>query len=234
MDIYAIGDLHLAGLQSNKSMEKFNWINHWENIKIDWKERVRPNDVVLLAGDISWSLNMSQIEQDLKEIDELPGVKIIVKGNHDLWWSTMAKMKKATPPSISYLYNNHYEFGNYAICGSRGWKNKNDKDFTEHDMGVYVNEKRRLITSLESAKLAGYENIIVLMHYPLFQNQETDVEDNEMYNIIKGYNVKHFIYGHLHGKESIYGGFVGGLNGTNHHLVSCDALKFKLKKIVRI
>ena len=130
MKIFAISDLHLSN-SANKPMDVFGygWVNHWQKIRENWVERVTEEDVVLIAGDISWGMNIQQAITDLQQIDELPGKKVIIRGNHDYWWSTYKKICQLNLESIIFIQNNAKKIGNYIFCGTRGWDvpESNDK-----------------------------------------------------------------------------------------------------------
>lgn len=229
MAIYAISDLHLS-FGEDKPMDIFgeHWENHYEKIKEDWNKKVTENDLVLLPGDFSWSMKLQNTYNDFKFIEELPGKKILLKGNHDYWWTTLKSMRKYLEEnefnSIDFLYNNSYEFGNYYICGTRGWTiSENDSE----NKKIYKREVERLKLSLESLKqFEGKKNIIVCMHYPPIRTNEI----SEFVDVMNEYNVKICIYGHLHGasqKEVVE----GNIKDIEFKMVSCDYTDFKLIKL---
>lgn len=228
MKIFAIADLHLSGNPPMKPMEIFgdNWINHWEKIKKEWSHIVSPEDVVLLAGDTSWALKLDDALVDLNEIIVLPGKKIIVKGNHDYWWQSQKKMTTAVAGELSFLQNNFYIADHFAICGSRGWICPDDPCFTTEDQAIYSREVLRVKNSLTAAKQAGFQDIILMLHYPPIHTKE-----NGFTALLEEFNVNFCIYGHLHGEAAQYGPS-GYLNDTTCYLVACDALDFKLKRIM--
>ena len=232
ISIYAIGDLHLSGAL-NKPMDIFgrHWEDHWEKIKQDWVERVSPQDIVLIPGDISWAMQLSDAEVDLGSIGSLPGRKIMIRGNHDYWWASVSKIRSILPPDMYVLQNDSIVLDGFSFCGTRGWINPGMKDFSEQDAKIYRRELIRLKMSLDSAVTAEHEpdgNIIVLLHYPPFDDKGNSTE---MVNLLSRYRPKHVVYGHLHGEGS-RNAFEGIYDGTEYHLVSCDYLKFRLKKIV--
>lgn len=225
MSIYAIGDLHLSN-STEKPMDIFGWIDHKEKIFKNWRENVEKEDLVLLAGDISWANHLQEAKEDLEEIISLPGKKIIVKGNHDYWWSTLNKMK-ISYPELDFLQNNSYEYEDYVIAGTRGWTVPGKIELSEQDTKIYNREITRLKLSLENAKKAK-KKIIVMMHYPPMNENH---ESSDVTKLIEQYNVTDVIYGHLHGKESFKAGFCGNKENINYQLVSCDYLDFKLYKL---
>lgn len=232
MKIFSISDLHLSGNPPFKPMHIFgdNWLNHWQKITSDWSNIVAKEDVILLPGDLSWAMKLTEALPDLKAVADLPGQKYLIRGNHDYWWQTLTKMQRICPPSMHFIQNNFYELPelNLALCGTRGWMVPTDPHFKEEDQPIYLREIGRLRLSLETAKNAGYDNIITLLHYPPLVQKE---DNNEFLALLDKYAVKHCIYGHLH-DQSVTSAFVGLRNQTAYHLVSCDALKFALKRIL--
>ncbi|EQK48194.1 MULTISPECIES: metallophosphoesterase [Paraclostridium] len=229
MSLYAIGDLHFS-TAVNKPMNIFgdNWDNHEEKIINSWKSEVNEEDTVLIVGDTSWAINMNEAEEDLNIIHNLPGKKIYVKGNHDYWWTTVAKLNKLYD-DMSFLQNNFYQYEEYAICGTRGWICPNDVKFTEDDEKIYKREAHRLKLSLDAAKKAGFKKTIVITHYP----PTNDKLDPSLFTeIYESYGVEKVVYGHLHGKESFKMGLKGIRNEVEYNLVSCDYVDFNLIKIM--
>ncbi|CEN91926.1 phosphoesterase [[Clostridium] sordellii] len=229
MSLYAIGDLHFS-TAVNKPMNIFgdNWENHEKKIIDSWNSKVNKNDTVLIVGDTSWGINMDEATFDLDIIHNLPGKKIYVKGNHDYWWTTVAKLNKLYE-DMSFLQNNFYSYNEYAICGTRGWICPNDVKFTEYDEKIYKREAHRLKLSLDAAKKAGFEKIIVITHYPPTNDK---LEPSLFTDIYEEYKVEKVIYGHLHGKESFKMGLEGIREGVEYKLVSCDYVDFNLVKIM--
>ncbi|MCQ4698418.1 metallophosphoesterase [Paeniclostridium sordellii] len=229
MSLYAIGDLHFS-TAVNKPMNIFgdNWKNHEKKIIDSWNSKVNKNDTVLIVGDTSWGINMDEATFDLDIIHNLPGKKIYVKGNHDYWWTTVAKLNKLYE-DMSFLQNNFYSYNEYAICGTRGWICPNDVKFTEDDEKIYKREAHRLKLSLDAAKKAGFEKIIVITHYPPTNDK---LEPSLFTDIYEEYKVEKVIYGHLHGKESFKMGLEGIREGVEYKLVSCDYVDFNLVKIM--
>ncbi len=230
MALYAIGDLHLSN-HVGKPMDVFgdNWVKHDDKIKKDWCNRVKEGDTVLIPGDISWAMNFDEARGDLEWIEELPGSKILIKGNHDYWWNSVSKLNSSFK-NLYFLQNNFFNYKDYAICGTRGWTCPNDKRFTQHDKKIYYREVNRLKLSLDKAVMANYEKIIVIMHYPPTNDE---FEPSLFTEIFKTYGVETVVYGHLHGRESYGMGLQGRHDGTSYHLASCDYLDFKLLKIIK-
>jgi predicted phosphohydrolase len=227
MSIFVIGDLHLS-FSTDKPMDIFgdNWKDHYKKIKKDWIEKVKEDDLILIAGDTSWAINLEEADIDFKWIDNLPGKKIVIKGNHDYWWTTLKKMN-GLYDSIKFINNNYYEYNGIGICGSRGWICPRDAEFTEHDTKIYNREVNRMETSIKKAKAAGIEEILVMMHYPPTNDKHEESKFTELFDKEK---IKNVFYGHLHTELSFKAGIKGKYNETNYYLTSCDYLKFKLLK----
>lgn len=229
MALYTISDLHL-GFNVEKPMDIFGdkWKDHCEKIKNNWLDKITEEDTVLIAGDISWSMKSEDSKYDLDWINELPGRKIISKGNHDYWWSSISKLN-AMYENTKFLQNNFYTYEDYAICGTRGWMCPGSDKFTSKDEKIYAREQIRLKLSLQEAKKNGFEKIIVMLHYPPTNDK---FEESEFIKIIKEYEVEKVIYGHLHG-PSLYGNLLDGYrDGTEYILTSADYLNFDPKRIL--
>ncbi len=227
MALYAIGDLHLSP-ENSKPMDIFGWIDHKQQIFKNWTDLVKDEDLVIIAGDTSWAMHFEEAMENLQEINALPGKKIILKGNHDYWWQSISKMKKALP-QMFFLHNNHYADEKYLVFGTRGWLIPGSNEFSDEDRKVFEREKARLLMSLASFTPDGKDRLrVVAMHYPPVDEsgQSTDITA-----IIGDNNINHMVYGHLHGLESFKSLYEGDKGGTQYHLVSADYLKFKLKKI---
>ena len=230
MAIYTIGDLHLS-FETNKPMNIFgaNWEKHEEKIKKDWQEKVKEEDLVVLPGDFSWAMYLDETQKDFEFINQLPGKKLLLKGNHDYWWSTVTSMRKYVKEkgfeNIDFIYNNSYEFENQIIVGTRGWTISEETE----DIRLTKREIDRLELSIKDGILKYGEDkeTIVFMHYP-------PITRNCMYTdyikIMKKYNIKKCFYGHLHA-GSIQDAVEGTVEGIQFKLVSADGLDFKLLKI---
>ena len=229
MAIFAISDLHLS-FNTNKPMDVFGWNDYEEIIKKDWQERVKENDLVVIPGDFSWEIDLKDTYKDFEFINNLPGKKLLLKGNHDYWWTTLKKMRKFLDENnfknIDFIYNNSYEFENKIIAGTRGWglaeQDAENKKIREREL-------LRLEHSIKSGieKYGEDKDIIVCMHYPPLSKEymETDFT-----NVLKNYNVKKCIYGHLHG-EAKEEAVTGNIEGIEYIMASCDYTNFKLVKI---
>ena len=229
MALYTISDLHL-GFNVEKPMDIFGdkWKNHCDKIKENWLSKVKEEDTVLIAGDISWSLKEQDSKYDLDWINELPGKKVISKGNHDYWWGSISKLNKMYE-NTKFLQNNYYEYKDYAICGTRGWICPGGDKYTTKDRKIYDREQIRLKLSLDAAKKNGFEKSIVMLHYP----PTNDVfEESEFIKIIKEYKVKKVIYGHLHGPVLLGKVLNGYVDEVEYILTSADYLDFDPKRIL--
>lgn len=222
MALYAIGDLHLS-IGRDKPMDVFgeNWANHAQKLEAGFAG-LRDDDVTVVCGDLSWGMNMAEAERDFLFIDRLPGRKIVLKGNHDYWWSTAAKAKRFFGEkgisTVDVLYNNCFDYGDYAICGTRGWFYEEERD-GEHDRKIMRRELMRLECSL---KAAGDKKKLVFLHYPpLYQAYRCD----EIMDMLKVYEVRLCCYGHIHGKGCACA-FNGWQGGTEFRLVSADYVDF--------
>ncbi|MBO2517853.1 MAG: phosphohydrolase [Clostridiales bacterium] len=222
MRVFAIGDLHLQG-GDNKPMDVFggHWTGHFDRISADWQEKVGEEDVVLIPGDISWAMQLENALPDLQMIGRLPGIKIILRGNHDYWWSTVTRVRECLPEKMYALQNDALKIGDIVFCGTRGWGSTETAD----DRKIYKRELMRLEMSLERARLLEGE-MIVLCHYPPVDENGNATEVSEL---ISRYPVSHVVYGHLHGVGINV--FNGEAEGINYHCVACDQIGFKLAQI---
>ena len=234
MSIYVIADLHLSFAQ-NKPMDIFgeNWLNHEEKIKKNWLEIVKPEDTVVLPGDFSWATYIEDAKLDFKFLNELPGKKILLKGNHDYWWTTLKSMRKFLEENnfenIDFLYNNSYLVEDKILVGSRGWVLQDSEEAKK----MINRENERLKLSIKDAiKNYGEEKeIIAFMHYPPLSSKNLlNNEHLEFYKTMKENNIKRCYYGHLHG-NSHYDAVEGDVGGIEFYLISGDYLNFNLKKI---
>ena len=223
MALYAIGDLHLC-LGSPKPMDIFGgaWVGYMDKLK-EGMSIIKPEDTTVLLGDLSWALGLDEATRDFAWINEIPGKKVILKGNHDYWWNTATKFYKFCEEhqfsNMFILNNNHYTYGDWAICGTRGWFYEEDRS-GEHDEKVFKRELLRLETSLSSA---GDLRKIVSLHYP---PRYKGYECNEILELLEKYDVRTCYYGHLHGAS--HGLAMEGLwDGIDFHLVAADKINFK-------
>lgn len=223
MALYAIGDLHLC-LGAPKPMDIFGgaWVGYIEKLKMGL-EHLSEEDTLVLLGDLSWALDLAEAKEDFAWIDQIPGRKIILKGNHDYWWSTNAKFVKFCEENgfskQHILNNNCYAYGDWAICGTRGWFFEENRG-SEHDEKVF---KRELIRLEASLKAAGDMQKIVFLHYPPLYKGYTC---QEIIDLLHAYDVRRCIYGHLHGGSHALA-MEGLWDGIDYKLVSADYLQFK-------
>ena len=231
MNIFAIGDLHLPG-GDTKPMDVFgpHWENHFERISEDWRARVGEGDVVLLPGDLSWAMQLDAALEDLRRIDELPGTKLILRGNHDYWWSSLTQLRARMPENMRAIQNDACAIGDTVFCGTRGWMIPPAGGAQEQDEKLYRREAMRLEMSLQAAsRLAQGRRIVAMMHYPPLL-PEYARSGTEFTRLLTQYGVCRCVYGHLHG-PSVQRGYNGLYNGVQYDLVSCDALCFVLKDV---
>lgn len=240
MSIFTIADLHLSTLEAtNKSMEVFGarWKDYTKRLEKNWKNLITENDTVIIPGDISWALSLSEAESDLKFLDSLPGKKILGKGNHDFWWATMRKHQQLFDEknirTISFLFNNAYIVENYIIAGTRGWYHdedaQNQPNGTDFDK-LTKREALRLKTSLTEAKklreLCPDKEIIVFTHFPPFWNGKAS---ENIISELSSFGINRLYFGHIHGNYTVPPKFE--YSGIEMSLVSADYLSFTPKII---
>ncbi len=226
MQIYAIADLHVS-LTSEKPMDVFGeaWRGHAEKLERNWRERVQADDLVLVPGDISWAMQLSAALPDLSFIGNLPGRKILLKGNHDYWWSAIGRVRSNLPEGMRALQNDSIVEDGIGICGSRGWLCPGSNNFNAEDQKIYLRELDRL--SLSLASLPAVETKIAMLHFPPFLDKEKGSGFTER---LEDAGVQIVVYGHLHGEANRYA-FEGERNGITYHCVAADKLDFAPKRI---
>lgn len=222
MSLFVIGDLHLS-FNSDKSMNIFKgWQDYEKRLEKNWENIVKTDDTVVLAGDVSWAMSLSEAIEDFKFIDKLPGTKIILKGNHDYWWNTKKKMdvffEDNNLKTIKILHNNSYRVGDISICGTRGWFFDNE---SEDDKKVIMREKQRLQKSIECGKQLGGEPVVFLHYPPINLQQKCD----EIYSVLLTEKIKRCYYGHLHG-QSHQTAVNTTIDDIKFSLISGDFLEF--------
>lgn len=233
MSIYIIGDLHLS-FSVDKPMDIFgnNWENHAEKIKTNWLKKVKTEDTVILPGDFSWATYLDETYEDFKYLSSLPGKKIMSKGNHDYWWTTLTSMRKFLEENefknIDFLYNNSYLIEDKIIVGTRGWINSWK---SQENYKILKRENDRLKLSIEDGikKFGDNKEILAFIHYPPFYKSVVP-EEIDFIKTLNNYNIKKCYYAHLHAdahKEAVE----GIVNEIEFKLVSSDYLKFDLLKI---
>lgn len=224
MSLYAIADLHLS-LGADKPMDIFGgWDNYVERLEENWRNTVKNDDTVVIAGDISWAMRLEQAYQDFSFIEVLPGRKIFLKGNHDYWWSTRKKIEDYLRAnnfnSISILFNSAEAAGEFAVCGTRGWSYDCS---SQEDIKILNREVGRLTMSIEEAKKTGLE-IVAFLHYPpVFSGYEC----TEIINVLQKYDIKKCYYGHLHGQQVARKAVTGTYKGIEFHMISSDQVDFR-------
>ena len=231
MKIYAISDLHIS-TNTDKPMDVFggNWVGYLDKIIADWKEKVTDDDYVLIGGDISWAMNISDAEKDFEILSGLSGKKVMIKGNHDYWWNAIGKVRDMLPNNFIALQNDSVRLENgIVVCGSRLWSVPGSPDFNEQDEKIYKREIERLRLSLKSAQKIKQDGdkLIALVHFPPFNVRR---ESSGYTDLFEEFGVDTVIYGHLHGK-SVRADQLLVKNGVKYYLTSCDQVENKLTEI---
>ncbi len=230
MALYALSDTHLS-FAKDKPMDIFDdiWKNHPQKIRENWLNTITDEDTVLLPGDISWAINYRELEPDMDFLLSLPGKKIISPGNHDYWWNSTQRLNELyKDKNAVFVKSSFYAYGNTAICAAKGWVCPNDTRYTPQDEKLYAREKGRLKMALDSAVNNGYNDIMVMMHFPPTNDKH---EESEFTALLKQYGVKRVVYGHLHSNRSYDASYKGVVDGIEYTLVSCDYVNFTPVKI---
>lgn len=235
MALYAIGDLHLS-FSVNKPMDVFGWgwRNHVARIEKHWKKRIHPEDTVVITGDHSWGHNLEECAKDLTWIEAMPGRKILLRGNHDMFWDAKktARLNTLFEGRLEFLQNNYYvyedTFQRYALVGTKGYCYEG-KDSYEHFEKIRDRELERLRISFEKAATDGYKDFIMFLHYPPTSIGEPYSCFTEL---AEQYGAEKVIYSHCHGQARFQDSFLGEVNGIEYKLVSSDYLKFKPERIL--
>lgn len=248
MSVFVLSDLHFSFGIKDKEMDVFgaNWKNHADKIKKHWLNSIKTDDLVLIPGDISWGMHPADAKSDLDWIDAMPGTKVMIRGNHDYWWSSLKKLEEILPPSIHLVQNNIFKWKNIAIGGARLW------DTPEYSFGSYINYKsnprENTLTKIEDPKEA--EKIflrelgrlemslkqlpqddtikLAMTHYPPIG---ADLNPSRVSAILEKYKISICVFGHLHNviPDSLP---FGTKNGVKYLLTSCDYLDFCPKQIL--
>lgn len=218
MNVFAIADLHLSfSVGPEKSMDRFGavWVDHADKIKKHWLSLVRDDDIVIIPGDFSWAMKLEQAAPDFVWLSELPGRKIFVRGNHDLWWGSLSKMRLRYP-ELLFIQNDSLIINGIAFMGSRGWIHPEDPDFKEEsDRKIYERERMRFDMSFSTLAGKEYKKLICVTHFPPFGFMD----------LFGKYGVDKVVYGHLHGESAFLNAPEGIIDGIEYRLCSYDKLK---------
>ena len=222
MKVYALSDLHLS-INNPKPMDIFGpaWDNYLDKVTYNWNNLITDEDIVIVAGDISWAMYLEDAKPDFEFIRTLKGKIVFIRGNHDYWWKSISAVRNMLPHNMFAVQNDSIMLDNIILCGTRGWTvPENGEHKTTEDEKIYNRELIRLKLALESAKAkqTNNEQIIVMIHYPPFNSK---FENSDFTNLIEQYNVSHVVYGHLHGKDC-RAELTKVKNGITYHLTSCD------------
>ncbi len=253
MHVWALADLHLSFGVPDKQMDVFGekWRDHPEKIKTAWESRVSPDDLVLIAGDISWGKHLEEAIPDLEWIQALPGTKVLLRGNHDYWWTSINKVRNILPPSLHVIQNDSYYWNDIAIGGARLWDDrdlhfdgiidfvKTDcvKQLTENDLDIeqaekiYLRELQRLESSLRQLNPKAHKKI-VMTHYPPVGPR---LEPSRASALLEKYKIDTCVFGHIHNIRNIRAGetpFFGSVNGIEYLITAADYLNFTPVKIL--
>lgn len=223
MRVFAIGDLHLS-FGAEKPMDVFGdaWHDHTARLDAAWRETVRADDLVLIPGDISWAIRLQDAAADLAFIGDLPGQKLLLRGNHDYWWSSLTQVRRALPPSVRALQNDALTVSGFSVGGTRGWMlPAQDGAQDEEDARLYRRELLRL--SLSLSRMEAGKRRIAMLHFPPLDLQRMDTEVTAL---LEQYGVEIAVYAHLHGRAH-RGAFNGVHNGIRYVLAAADHLQFR-------
>ena len=223
MAVYTIADLHLS-LDGKKLMDVFpGWNDYVSRLTKNWNALVTPQDTVVIAGDISWAMKLEDADLDFAYLNRLPGKKLLLKGNHDYWWSTRKKIETYLTDrgfsTLSIVHNSAVPVGEIAVCGTRGWLYNAE---TLEDQKIVNREVGRLTTSLREAESLGLRPVVFLHYPPLYDDQRCE----EILNVLKEWNIRDCYFGHIHGSQAAKRAVVGEYSGIKMHLISCDTVQF--------
>lgn len=205
------------------------WAGHPEVLFSRWRETVGEDDLVIIPGDISWAMRLEEALPDLMALARLPGVKVLIRGNHDYWWPSISRLRAALPPGMVALQNDAYVYGGVAVAGTRGWITPFDREFTEHDEKIYRREAERLRLSLADAAKKPHEHLIVALHYPPFG---PGGEPTLFTELIEEARPDAVVYGHLHGADPER--LPGDWKGIPLFFVAADAIGFRPVKVLKL
>ncbi len=230
MKIFAISDLHLS-VNNDKPMDIFGpvWDGYLDKIFAQWRALVGQEDLVLMAGDLSWAMKLEEVDADLQLLKDLPGKKVIIKGNHDYWWKSISSLRAILPENFYAIQNDAIRFNGVVVCGTRGWKGVERYDgLSAEDKKIFDREVLRLGMTLDQANKLKQEGdkLVCMIHYPpvdLYRN------DSKFSQLIEEYKVDAVIYGHLHGQRGLTTSFIK--NDIPYYLTSCDIVENNLTEI---
>lgn len=247
MALYALGDLHLAFQRPDKSMDAMGpvWVHHEEKIWKNCQKLVKPEDTLVLLGDHSWGRKLPQCQKDLEFIAALPGRKILLRGNHDMFWEAQKTeaLNERYAGKLFFLQNNFAAYGDYALVGTKGFTFEGpflinrftgevlswDEEAEKHAQKLVKREAQRLEESFEKAKAAGYKKFIMFLHYPPTNILE---EDSIFTRMAEQYGAEQVVYAHCHGENTFDDSYKGEHNGVFYRLVSGDYVDFVPQKIL--
>lgn len=236
MSLFAIGDLHLS-YGGHKSMDPFGraWINHEERIRENWLRMITDRDTVMILGDLSWAKSLEEAKPDFDYVLSLPGRKIMLRGNHDMFWDAKktARLQEVFGDTLLFLQNNYFAFTNaegvqYALVGTKGytWEGK---DSIEHAEKLVQREAVRLQASFEAAKADGFTHFLCFLHYPPTNIYQ---DDSAFTRMAEEYGAEQVVYAHCHGFMRFHDSYRGMHNGIRYSLASADCLKMKPMKVM--
>ncbi len=205
------------------------WEGHPEAVFLEWQKAVQEDDLVIVAGDISWAMKLAEAMVDLNDIAQLPGTKILLRGNHDYWWPSISRLRQALPPKMHALQHDSLRIGNIAIAGTRGWDTPGSYRFAAEDEKIYARELERLSLSFKSLQNQPYQYLILALHYPPFDPSGGPTGFTEL---IEQYQPSMVVYGHLHGADPQR--LPQHWNGIPLHFVSADMMRFRPKLILEV
>ena len=199
------------------------WNDYVSRLTKNWNALVTPQDTVVIAGDISWAMKLEDADLDFAYLNRLPGKKLLLKGNHDYWWSTRKKIEAYLTnrgfSTLSIVHNSAVPVGEIAVCGTRGWLYNAE---TPEDQKIVNREVGRLTTSLKEAESLGLRPVVFLHYPPLYDDQRCE----EILNVLKEWNIRDCYFGHIHGSQAAKRAVVGEYSGIKMHLISCDTVQF--------
>ncbi|MBQ8444112.1 MAG: metallophosphoesterase [Clostridia bacterium] len=233
MKVFAISDLHLS-VNNSKPMDIFGpvWEGYLDKIFSQWNEKVGDDDIVLMAGDLSWAMKMEEVKPDFDLLKNLKGKKVIIRGNHDYWWHSISAIRAILPENFYAIQNDALRFDGVVLCGTRGWKGvEKNQVLSPEDQKIFDREVIRLEMTLQNAQKIKQDGdkVICMMHYPPLGSFK---EDSKFSQLIEKYNVDIVVYGHLHGYKNPELHFVRG--GVEYFLTSCDEVDNELVEICQL